>query len=220
VQELIGAVLGAITASGVIGAGLWWTLGKGLEGRLAKVLEAYKLQLSKTLEEHKAQLAGELHKRNTVFVRLDQKRADSLLAVDAAVGECSWFLLDFSPKFSFKTDADAGFDAMTWCFQFQDEAQKALQCELRNSLLLPEDLEKDIVGWYFATQTLAQELLGAFVAVRTSNGYNALADQEKRAHFVRAKDALLGEGGPWENYGKATRDLQAKIRKAFSSVGD
>lgn len=219
-QELIGSILGAITASGVIGVGLWWTLGKGLEARIARVLETHKLQLAKTLEEHKTHLAGDLHKRNTVFVRLDQKRADSLLAVDAALGECRLFLLDFSPKFSFKTDADPGLDAVTWCFQFQEEAKKALDCALRNSLLLPEDLVTHMFGWYFATQGLAQQLLGVFLQMCASERFKTLSAQQKRAELVRVKDELLGVDGPWKNWGKATRDLQGEIKAAFSQVGD
>lgn len=217
--DLIQTIAAAATASGVIGVGLWWTLGKGLEARIQTVLEDYKARLSKLLEEHKANLAAELHKRNTVFERLDHKRAESLLAVDAAVGECRWRVLEFSPKVSFKQDADAGLDAVTWCFELQREALKALECTLRNSLLLPEDLQKQAFGWYLATQALAQQLLAAFLQARSQPTFDALSDAQKRAEFAKLKDECLG-AGPSQHYFKLSLDLQTKIREAFSKVGD
>lgn len=207
-NDVLSAIGTAVIEAGVIGVFLWWAFRQGIEGRISKLLENHKAQLAKSLEEHKVQLASGLHKGNKVFERIDQKRAESLLAVDAAIGECRWLLLDFSPKFTFKLEADAGLDAVSWCFQFQERAKNALECTMRNSLLLPEELEKELLGWYFATQTLAQRLFGAFLEICSADGFKNLQDAEKRARFVHAKDSLIGAQGDWRNYGKATRELQ------------
>lgn len=229
---LLGSVVSAAAAAGVVGVVFWRLLEKGLEAKLQqqqielkaaldRQTEQYKSELNsefaRQLESYKTALALSTHKENTVFSRIDRQRSDTVQELGGYIGTFRARLLDFQPKTPIGSlyPDDPAKDAIIWCMEMIVSTKEPVVAAFKHSLLLPPALPIEIGGWHIVVSGSLQTLLEALSAAVSSPSYTGLAPQEQRRSLVEVKNQWMASH---PNVAGASNNLENRLRMLLESV--
>jgi len=173
--ETVGAnLLAALLAAGSIGGLFWRWLDKGLDSRIEKLLD-----------EHRTKLAAQLHKENTAYSRIDEKRAEGLQTLYGRITSHKMQAVLFPQRaLVFMPDGvDVATHAMQWWAQRQAEAQDILGYADACALLFPEALTQNIGLWFVPAQGLCQEHLRQIALLAGQTDWASLSRTVKVARI-------------------------------------
>lgn len=208
-QQVALSALTTIVSAGLVGGFFWQLLQKGIEQKLAVILE-----------KHKADLAAQIHAHNTVFSRLDKQRADAVQKIDAEIKSYNWEFIDFKPRSILNNINDKSppsEQAFRWCLEMQVQAKNVLVSCLNSSILLPDDLGiKVAVVWYQLANWFPVELIRVFGLVADSEEYRNADDNKKRELLFEAKTKFAPD--IQQKMNEINSDITKYLRKMLTEV--
>lgn len=207
--ELLQTLFTAISAS-VLTAGVFWKLlEKGIDQKLLRQAEDYKREL-----------ASELHKNNTVFTRVDKRRADALIEMNGLFRNYTRDINDFSPKLPFNSSGlEPMAQAVGWCVEMQSNAKRVFEAAVIAQLFLPKQFSINVAIWISFANTVNVEFVGTLMLLGQTQDFKAADDQRQKTMMAQAH-AMFFQHPYWNHFHVIARRICDDIDLMFSAVGE
>lgn len=222
-SEILLTVLVSSAASGGI---LWKVLDFAFARKLAVMQAEHEATLKASQIAHEAALRGiqaerdailsaATYAKNTIFSRIDQQRADTILKLDAAIRRYLWLESTFLPREI--SNVLPWEQAMQRVFELQSQASDVLKIHMESGLFFTEKFSiKLTFAWHPKAWNIPFELGKVIVTGCESEEFKALGHYEQ-LDFIRNL-AFKNSPADREAFATESRELRNELASMFHGV--
>ncbi len=200
VQQLFQIIATAVIAAAATGGIFWKIIEKAIDKKFAI----------------------EQHRQNTVFSRVDLRRAEAVIDLNGQLRNYMLRLSYFSPKITFQTypaENSALSDAVVWCLEMQQDVKNIIESQSKLQLFLPKFFPENFFIWYLLENDNITNLANIFMQLGQTEEFKSLSDSEKRTLLNSKKTDFYKNPNPAHTFVIARR-IYDDIERIFHSVGD